>query len=286
MSRTTVTRLREKAVADRAELDRLLDDTFLAHIGMTGDHGGVVVIPTGIARDTDHVLVHGSTGSGWMRRAASGVPVCVTVTQLNGIVVARSSFESSFHYRSAVLFGTFSRLTGTEAESALDVLTERFIPGRAAEIRRPHRRELAATMVLSMPIREWSVKLSDGWPDDEAEDIEGSAWAGVVPFGGERLGEPRPAPDLRPGIPVPESVRTLMCRAGIQRPLKRLRENSILMAPMVPSARSNRTDCLGGRHRWRHRCARGGLRERRWCLICGVATYREALLARWKTTGK
>ncbi|HEX6526736.1 MAG TPA: pyridoxamine 5'-phosphate oxidase family protein [Streptosporangiaceae bacterium] len=206
--------MREKAVTDRAELDRLLDDTFLAHIGMTDENGGVVVIPTGIARDGDRLLVHGSTGSGWLRRAASGVPVCVTVTQLNGIVVARSSFESSFHYRSAVLFGRFSRLTGTEAASALDVITERFIPGRVAEIRRPHRRELAATMVLSMPIREWSVKRSDGWPTDEPADIDGGAWAGVVPFHGERLGEPRPAPDLRPGIPVPESVRTMVCRTG------------------------------------------------------------------------
>lgn len=212
MSRTTVTRLREKAVTDRAELDRLLDDTILAHVGLPDEYGGAVVIPTAIARDGDRVLVHGSTGSGWMRRAASGVPACVTVTQLNGIVVARSGFESSFRYRSAVLFGTFTRLTAAEAASALDVVTERFIPGRAAEIRRPSRRELAATMVLSMPILEWSVKVSDGWPEDEPEDAGGGAWAGVIPFHGMRIGDPLPAPDLRPGIPVPESVRAMVRR--------------------------------------------------------------------------
>jgi nitroimidazol reductase NimA-like FMN-containing flavoprotein (pyridoxamine 5'-phosphate oxidase superfamily) len=210
MSRTTVTRLREKAVTDRAELDHLLDGTILAHIGLADGHGGAVVIPTAIARDTDRVLVHGSTGSGWMRRAASGVPACVTVTQLNGIVVARSSFESSFRYRSAVLFGTFTRLTGAEAASALDVITERLIPGRVAEIRRPSRRELAATMVLSMPILEWSVKVSAGWPEDEPADVSGGAWAGVIPFHGMRIGDPQPAPDLRPGIPVPGSVRAMV----------------------------------------------------------------------------
>ena len=212
MSRTTVTRLPEKAVSDRAELNRLLDDTILAHIGMADEHADPVVIPTAIARDADRVLVHGSTGSGWMRRAASGVPACVAVTELNGIVVARSSFESSFRYRSAVLFGAFTRLTSAEAASALDVITERLIPGRVAEVRRPHRRELAATMVLSMPILEWSLKVSAGWPDDDPEDVSASAWAGVIPFLGERVGDPQPAPDLRPGIPVPDSVRA-MCAA-------------------------------------------------------------------------
>ncbi len=212
VTRTTPTRMRHKAVTDRAELNRLLAGTFLAHVGMTDDHGGVVVIPTAIARDEDRVLVHGSTGSRWMRRAASGVPVCVAVTDLSGIVVARSSFESSFRYRSAVLFGTFTRLAGAEAASALDVLTERFIPGRVAEVRQPHRRELAATMVLSMPIREWSMKISLGWPTDDPEDVGGCAWAGVVPFRSGQLGDPQPAPDLRAGIPVPESVRAMVHR--------------------------------------------------------------------------
>jgi uncharacterized protein len=208
MTNTTLTRMRDRAVTERPELDRLLDDVVLAHIAMVDDNGEPVVIPTGIARDGDRILVHGSTGSGWMRRAAAGHPVAVAVTDLNGIIVARSSFESSFRYRSAVLFGTFTRLPGPEVPHALDVITERFIPGRLAEIRGTRMRELAATMVLSMPITDWSLKVSGAWPTDAPEDIEGSAWAGVIPLH-PRAGDPQPAPDLRAGIPVPASVRAL-----------------------------------------------------------------------------
>src|SRR6202167_6143196 len=102
MTNTTLTRMRELAVTDRAELDRLLDDTVLAHVGMADESGGAVVIPTALARGGDRILVHGSTGSGWVRQAAAGRPVCVAVTDLNGIFVARASFESSFPHRGAV----------------------------------------------------------------------------------------------------------------------------------------------------------------------------------------
>ena len=208
MTRTALTRMRDRAVADRAELDHLLDSTVLAHVGITDDTGGVVVIPTAIARDGDNILVHGSTGSGWMRRAAAGRPVCVTVTDLTGIVVARSVFENSFRYRSAVLFGTFARLARADVARALDVLTERFLPGRLAEVRPTSQRELAATMVLTMPIREWSMKVSTDWPTDGEDDVAGGAWAGVIPMRA-RYGDPQPAPDLRAGIPVPPAVRAI-----------------------------------------------------------------------------
>ena len=210
---TALTRLRDRAVTDRAELDRLLDDTFLVHVGLADDQGGVVVIPTAVVRDGDSVLVHGSTGSGWMRRAAAGRPVCLTVTDLSGIIVARSAFENSLRYRSAVLFGTFTRLPEPDVPRALDIFTEHLLPGRTAEIRPNHRRELAATMVLSMPIGQWSLKISTGWPTDDPDDLEGSAWAGVIPFDARRLGDPLPAPDLRAGIPVPASVRALAAAA-------------------------------------------------------------------------
>ena len=206
---TELTRLRDRAVTDRAELDRLLDDTVLAHVGMADEQGAVVVIPTAVVRDGDGVLVHGSTGSGWMRRAAAGRPVCLTVTDLTGIVVARSAFENSLRYRSAVLFGTFTRLAEPDVPRALDLFTEHLLPGRLAEIRPNHRRELAATMVLSMPIRQWSMKVSTDWPEDAPDDLAGSTWAGVIPFDARRLGDPLPAPDLRAGIPVPASVRAL-----------------------------------------------------------------------------
>lgn len=209
---TELTRMRDRAVTDRTELDRLLDETVIAHLGMADDQGGVVVIPTAVVRDGDRVLVHGSTGSGWMRRAAAGRPVCLTVTELSGIVVARSAFENSLRYRSAVLFGTFTRLAEADVPHALDLFTEHLIPGRRTEIRPNRRRELAATMVLSMPIGQWSMKVSTEWPTDAPDDVAGDAWAGVIPFDARRLGDPVPAPDLRQGIPVPASVLAMTGR--------------------------------------------------------------------------
>lgn len=203
MSRTDITRLREKGSSDRAALDALLDSAVVGHFGLVDDAGRPVVIPTGIVRDGDTVLAHGSTGSPWMRRLAGGAPTCLTVTALDGVVVARSAFESSLRYRSAVLFGACTVVEDKDA--ALDVITEHLIPGRAAEIRRPYKQELAATLVLALPISEWSLKISAGWPEDPEDDVAGDAWAGVVPMS-TVYGAPLPAPDLRPGLPVPPSV--------------------------------------------------------------------------------
>ncbi|HEY2297625.1 MAG TPA: pyridoxamine 5'-phosphate oxidase family protein [Jatrophihabitans sp.] len=205
MSRTDITRLREKGSTDRAALDALLDSCILGHFGIAGDDGPVV-IPTAIVRDGDRVLAHGSTGSRWMRRLGSGVPACLTVTALDGVVVARSAFESSLHYRSAVLFGSCAPVADTE--TALDLISERLIPGRTGEIRRPAKAELAATLVLELPISEWSLKISAGWPEDPDDDVAGDAWAGVVPMT-TGYAPPRPAPDLRAGIAVPDSVLRL-----------------------------------------------------------------------------
>jgi nitroimidazol reductase NimA-like FMN-containing flavoprotein (pyridoxamine 5'-phosphate oxidase superfamily) len=203
--RTKVTRLREKVRTERAALDALLDSTIVGHFALTLDDGSPVVLPTAVARDGDRVLAHGSTGSRWMRRLADGAPTCLAITALDGLVVARSAFESSLHYRSAVLFGSCTVLPAAQKEAALDLLTEALLPGRAAEVRRPSRRELEATLVLALPITEWSLKVSDGWPDDPPEDVAGPAWAGVVPLQVRRA-TPVPAPDLRPGIPLPPSV--------------------------------------------------------------------------------
>ena len=204
---TRITRLPEKGVTDREQLDELLDEEYVGHVGLVRD-GRPVVVPTAVARDRDRLLVHGSTGSGWMRALAAGADACVTVTSLHGLVVARSTFESSMHYRSAVLFGRFTALDGADKATALDVIVDKLLPGRRAEVRPTTAKELAATLVLAMPIETWSLKASDGWPDDPVSDVEGDAWAGVVPL---RLaaGEPLPAPDLRPGIEVPPSVQRL-----------------------------------------------------------------------------
>jgi nitroimidazol reductase NimA-like FMN-containing flavoprotein (pyridoxamine 5'-phosphate oxidase superfamily) len=207
-NRTRITRLREKARTDRAELDELLDSSLVGHFALVDSVGRPVVIPTAIVRDGDQVLAHGSTGSRWMRMLADGVPTCLGVTALDGLVVARSAFESSLHYRSAVLFGTCSPVDNADKAAALDLITEALLPGRRAEIRPPTARELEATLVLALPIAEWSLKVSDDWPDDPADDVAGDAWAGVVPIT-TGYAAPLAAPDLRAGITVPASVRAL-----------------------------------------------------------------------------
>jgi hypothetical protein len=206
---TEITRLREKGSTDRAALDALLDSVHVGHFGLVDAGSGMpVVIPTAVVRDGDRVLVHGSTGSRWMRVLASGAPTCVAVTADDGLVVARSAFESSIHYRSAVVFGRCAALADDEKERALDLVTEALIPGRVAELRRPRPSELAATLVLALPLERWSLKVSDRWPEDVEDDIDGPAWAGVVPRV-HSYGMPRPAPDLRDGIELPDSVRNL-----------------------------------------------------------------------------
>jgi nitroimidazol reductase NimA-like FMN-containing flavoprotein (pyridoxamine 5'-phosphate oxidase superfamily) len=206
--RTRITRLREKASTDRADLDALLDATRVGHFALVAPDGHPVVIPTAIVRDGDRVLAHGSTGSRWMRALAAGSPTCLAVTALDGLVVARSAFESSLHYRSAVLFGACTPLADAAKEAALDLITEALLPGRTAEIRRPNDRELRATLVLALPITEWSLKVSDDWPEDAAEDVAGDAWAGVVPLV-TSYAAARPDPALRAGIEIPPSVRQI-----------------------------------------------------------------------------
>ncbi len=192
----------ERMSTSRADLDALLDSQFLAHVSLAPD-GDPVVFPTLIARDGDHVLIHGSTGSRWMRALAGGVPACVAVTDVGGIVVARSAFESSIVYRSAMLFGTFSAAPDPAAAQA--ILTNRILPGRTDEVRPSTAKELAATMTLQMPIDQWSLRASDDWPEDPDSDVAGDSWAGIVRFGAPTV-TVEPAPDLRPGIDVPDSV--------------------------------------------------------------------------------
>jgi len=206
----------DRTSSDRAALDDLLDSCLVAHVGLVAEHGPVV-IPTAYARDGDQLLLHGSTGSRWMRALADGDAACVSVTQLRALVVARSAFESSMHYASAVLFGRCSVITGAAKLAALDVITDHLIPGRTAQVRRPTPRELAATLVLALPIEQWSFKTSDGWPQDGPDDVAGPAWAGVLPLV-TSWGTPRPAPDLAPGIAVPAQLAALAQLAVLATP--------------------------------------------------------------------
>jgi nitroimidazol reductase NimA-like FMN-containing flavoprotein (pyridoxamine 5'-phosphate oxidase superfamily) len=202
------TRLPELSSTDRAALDALLDSTHVGHVGLVAQDGTPVVIPTAVVRDGDRVLMHGSTGSHWMRRVATGIPVALAVTAYDGLVVARSAFESSILYRSAVIFGACSTLAGEDKEHALDDVTEALLPGRVAEVRRPTKAELAGTLVLALGLDDWSLRVSDGWPEDGPDDLAGRSWAGVVPLD-QVFGNPRPSPDLAYGIPVPPSVESL-----------------------------------------------------------------------------
>ncbi|KAB7745334.1 pyridoxamine 5'-phosphate oxidase family protein [Nostocoides sp. F2B08] len=211
MPRTTATRLPEKMSGDRAELERLLAEVVVGHVGLVDEDGHPVVIPTAVVLDSDRLLLHGSSGSRWMRRLATGAPVSVTVTAIDGVVVARTAFESSLSYRSAVFFGSCRPVSAEGQVEALAVITERLVPGRVAEVRGSTRRELAATLVLELPLTDWSLRVSAGPPTDEPEDVAGPAWAGNLAIQ-RRYASPTPSPDLRPGIPVPESVRVMAAR--------------------------------------------------------------------------
>ncbi len=206
---TRISRLSELQDESRSGLDALLDSTPLATIALMRD-GHPVVFPTGFARVGDELVIHGSTGSPWLRALAAGASAAVSVTALDGLIVARSAFESSFRYRSATLFGVFEPVPDTERICYLDALTEGFLPGRVGEVRASTRKELAATIVLRMPIgpQNWSLKVSAGWSDDPDEDVASGVWAGVVPMS-VGYGAPLPAPDCDPAIPVPPSVRAL-----------------------------------------------------------------------------
>ncbi|MGN6250708.1 MAG: pyridoxamine 5'-phosphate oxidase family protein [Marmoricola sp.] len=201
--RTRVRRLPEKAVTDRAALDAVLDAARVAHVGFTDVQGRPVVVPVAAARDGDRLLLHGSTGSRMLRRLAEGVECCVAVTLLDGLVLARSAFESSMHYRSAMVFGVPVVVAPDAKVAALRAMSEAWMPGRWDTLRPPSAKELAATAVLALPLEEWSVKVSDGPPEDPAEDLDAPVWAGVLPVL-RRYGEPLPAPDLRgdPAFPA------------------------------------------------------------------------------------
>lgn len=180
-SRTAVRRSPERQVTDRHALDAVLDAGLVAHVAIVDD-GQPYALPVGYARDGDRVLIHGSTGSRLFRLLATGVPASLTVTLLDSLVLARSAYESSMGYRSAMVLGRFSELTGEEKDEAYQAITEGMLPGRWADIRPPSRKEDAATMVLALPLAEWSVKINPGVVEDAPEDADSTDWAGVVPL--------------------------------------------------------------------------------------------------------
>jgi nitroimidazol reductase NimA-like FMN-containing flavoprotein (pyridoxamine 5'-phosphate oxidase superfamily) len=203
--RSTIHRLPSRGSYDKKEVYEVLDQGILAHVGFTTANGPVV-IPMGYARKGDSVILHGSAKSRLMTELAHGADVCVTVTLLDGLVLARSTFHHSMNYRSVVVFGHSSVIADAEDKNAaLEHLVEHLVPGRGAEARGANEGELEATLVVEVPIREASLKTRSGPPVDETRDLKIDIWSGVLPLALE-TGEPVPDEHTADGKPVPEYV--------------------------------------------------------------------------------
>jgi len=205
-ARTRVVREPQRGVYDRSTAYQILDEGFICHVGFVVD-GQPFVIPTGYGRAGDNLYIHGSAASRMLRRVDEGIAVCVTVTLLDGLVLARSIFNHSMNYRSVVILGTARAVTDPKEKlEALRLLSEHILPGRWAESRQPNEKELKATLVLRLPIEEFSSKVRQGPPIDDEEDYAFPTWAGVVPLtlvAGEPIDDAR----LMPGITAPEYAR-------------------------------------------------------------------------------
>src|SRR4051794_14264977 len=203
--RTRVVREPDRGVYDRETVYQILDEGFLCHVGFVVD-GQPFVIPTSFGRKGDSLYIHGSAASRMLRQMKGGVPVCVTVTLLDGLVLARSVFNHSMNYRSVLILGKATLVDDPEEKlAALRILSEHIIPGRWDDARQPNERELKGTSVLRLPIEEFSAKVRTGPPIDDEEDYAFPTWAGVIPLEmtvGKAIHDPR----MDPAHAVPEYV--------------------------------------------------------------------------------
>jgi uncharacterized protein len=180
--RTKLKRIPKRGSFDRETVYKILDEAFICHIGFTVEEQ-TFVIPTAYGRHGDTLYIHGSTASRMMREMSKGIDVCVTVTLVDGLVLARSAFHHSMNYRSVVIFGKAEIITDeAEKNDALFAFTEHLIKGRWDEVRQPNSKELKATTVLRLPINEASAKIRTGDPIDDEEDMNLDVWAGVIPL--------------------------------------------------------------------------------------------------------
>ncbi|MEI6361469.1 MAG: pyridoxamine 5'-phosphate oxidase family protein [Actinomycetes bacterium] len=207
--RTRVRRIPERTVTEVGALHDVLDAGLVAHVAVHDADGQPYVIPVAFARRANEVVFHGSTGSRLFRSLAEGQPTCLTVTLLDGLVLARSAFESSMNYRSVMVLGVARRLDGDDELDALRVITEHLLPGRWTECRQPNAKERAATLTLALSLDECSVKIRTGGPEDVPEDITdpvySRVWAGTVPMY-ESFGTPILSDEALPDTPVPAYI--------------------------------------------------------------------------------
>jgi nitroimidazol reductase NimA-like FMN-containing flavoprotein (pyridoxamine 5'-phosphate oxidase superfamily) len=209
--RTKLNRISYKASHEVSDLYSILDNNLVAHVGLVQD-GRPLVIPMAYGRIDDIIYLHGSSGSRLMRLLENQPDVCVSITELTALKVARSTFNSGMHYRSVVIFGKATLIADDKKDEALNALSNAMIPGRVAEVRASTKKELAATIIVSLPLDECSVKISVNEVDDDEQDLNKGTWAGIVPFI-NTIGEPIPADEEAAGLEVPASVRNLTKRS-------------------------------------------------------------------------
>ncbi|KJK57203.1 pyridoxamine 5'-phosphate oxidase family protein [Saccharothrix sp. ST-888] len=204
--RTTPTRYRDRATWEREAIHAILDSSYICHLGFVAD-GAPVVLPTIYARVGDRLYVHGSTGSRPIRGAGpdQGLPVCVTVTLVDGLVLTKSAFNHSVNFRSVVAHGVAHQVTDPdELAIALDALVDHAVPGRSGDVRRPNAKELAATAVVRLVLDEVSAKTRDDGANDDEEDLDLPYWSGVVPV---RTVHDAPEPHSSTAVPLPDYLR-------------------------------------------------------------------------------
>lgn len=202
--RTEINRLKQRSVSDRAAMYEILDSTILCHIGYV-DQGQPFVLPYAFVRDGDRILIHGSSGARFMRELARGAPTCITVTKLDGLVLARTTFDSSMNYRSVVILGQAEEISGADKNELLEKVSDGLAPGRTLEVRKSTAKELAATTLLSMSLAEASVKIRSGMPQDY-EGTGTGVWSGVIPIH-LVAGEPIASDEESRNVPIPQSVK-------------------------------------------------------------------------------
>jgi hypothetical protein len=204
--KTKLRRLPKRGSYDVETIYKILDEGFVAHVGFSGAGGQTFVIPTGYARHGDKLLIHGSGASRMMRALSEEIEICVIVTLVDGLVLARSAFHHSMNYRSVVAFGAAKIIKDeNEKMEALRFFTEHIVPGRWREVRPPTANELKATTVLVLPLSEASAKIRTGNPVDDAEDYEINVWAGVLPLA-IKAGKPLPDPLMSQEITRPDYI--------------------------------------------------------------------------------
>jgi uncharacterized protein len=238
--RNKIHRVPSRGRYDRSTIDQILDEALIAHLGFAVEDQPFV-IPTLHARIGDTVYVHGSGASRAIRTAGSGVPACLTVTLLDGLVLARSAFHHSLNYRSVVVLGNATPVEGDDERLlALEAFTERLIPGRWAEVRSPSPKELKSTQVLAMALDECSAKVRTGPPDDDRDDYDRPVWAGVIPVhttAGLPVADTRTAPHISPS----DAVINWTPQRGATDPARTLADPSHTGAVLIEPAAPRRT---------------------------------------------